>query len=511
MIASEPPGVVPSLAARGITKRFGDLVAVDRVDFDVCAGDVHALIGENGAGKSTLMSVLYGLLRPDGGTIELNGREIRFASCAEAMRAGIGMVFQHFLLIDRFTVAENVLLGREPSRGGFLDTNAAHAEVAALAKTYHFSLDPAARVETLNVGARQQVELLKVLERNARIVILDEPTAALSPAEAQALFAVVRRMRDEGRAVVLIAHKLKEVLAVADRITVLRRGTVTGSLPIERANAKTLATMTVGRAIDLDAREPRRTMPGEIALSIRDLCVARDDLAPAVRDLDLDVRAGEILGVAGVEGNGQLEFAEALYGLRPVSAGRIVQEGHDITARSTAARRAEGMRYVPADRQREGLVLDFDTAENALLGDQRRTRRGAAVNLQLGRERAESINDRYAMAGYDPGRRAAEYSGGTQQKLIVGREMTDEARILICVAPTRGVDIGAAATIHRRLRDVRDRGACIVLVSYDLDEIRALSDRIVVFSEGRISGSVAPEAADDVTMGKLMTGAAVRA
>ncbi len=511
MIASEPPGPVPSLAARGITPRFGDLVAVDRVDVDVRAGEVHALIGENGAGKSTLMSVLYGLLRPDGGAIELNGREIRFASCADAMRAGIGMVFQHFLLIDRFTVAENVLLGREPSRVGFLDARAAHTEVAALAQTYHFSLDPAARVENLNVGARQQVELLKVLERDARIVILDEPTAALSPAEAQALFTVVRRMRDEGRAVVLIAHKLKEVLAVADRITVLRRGTVTGSLPIERANANTLATMMVGRAIDLDAREPRRTMPGAIALSIRGLCVARDDLAPAVRDVDLDVRAGEILGVAGVEGNGQLEFAEALYGLRPVSAGHVVLEGDDVTARPTAARREAGMRYVPADRQREGLVLGFDTAENALLGDQRRTRRGAAVDLQLGRERADAINERYAMAGYGPGRRAAEYSGGTQQKLIVGREMTDDARALICVAPTRGVDIGAAATIHRRLRDVRDRGACVVLVSYDLDEIRALSDRIVVFSEGRISGSVAPEAADDVTMGKLMTGAAVRA
>jgi ABC-type uncharacterized transport system ATPase subunit len=511
VIAGEPPGQPSSLAARGITKRFGDLLAVDRVDFDVRAGEVHALIGENGAGKSTLMSVLYGLHRPDGGTIELDGREIRFASCADAMRAGIGMVFQHFLLIDRFTVAENVLLGREPSRGGFLNTGAAQAEVAALAQTYRFSLDPAARVETLNVGGRQQVELLKVLERDARIVILDEPTAALSPAEAEALFAVIRRMRDEGRAVVLIAHKLKEVLAVADRITVLRQGTVTGSLPIERANANTLATMMVGRAIDLDAREPRRTTAGEIAISIRGLCVARDDRAPAVRDLDLDVRAGEILGVAGVEGNGQLEFAEALYGLRPVSAGRIVLDGDDITARPTSVRRAAGMRYVPADRQREGLVLDFDTAENALLGDQRRTRRGAVVNLQLARERADAINDRYAMAGYDPGRRAAEYSGGTQQKLIVGREMTDEARILICAAPTRGVDIGAASTIHRRLRDVRDRGTCVVLVSYDLDEIRALSDRIVVFSEGRISGSVAPEAADDVTIGKLMTGAAVGA
>jgi simple sugar transport system ATP-binding protein len=352
------------------------------------------------------------------------------------------------------------------------------------------------------------VELLKVLERDARIVILDEPTAALSPAEAQALFTVVRRLRDEGRAVILIAHKLKEVLALADRVTVLRRGKVTGSLPIEQANANTLAAMMVGRAIDLDARETRRTALGGVALSVRGLSVSLDDRTPAVREIDVDVRSGEILGVAGVEGNGQMEFAETLYGLRPASAGRITLEGDDITGWSAAARRAAGMRYVPADRQREGLVLGFDTVENALLGDQRRTRHGAAVNLPLGRERADAINARYAIAGYDPARPAGAYSGGTQQKLIVGREMTDDARALICVAPTRGVDIGAAATIHRRLREVRDRGACVVLVSFDLDEIRALSDRIVVFSEGRISGSVTPGAADDVTMGNLMTGAA---
>ena len=511
MIAGEPPGGVVSLAARGIIKRFGDLVAVDRVDFDVRAGEVHALIGENGAGKSTLMSVLYGLLQPDGGSIALNGRETRFSSCADAMRAGIGMVFQHYLLIDRFTVAENVLLGREPGRAGFVDAAAARSEVATLAQQYRFSLDPAARVESLSVGARQQVELLKVLERNARIVILDEPTAALSPSEAQALFTVVRRLRDEDRAVILIAHKLKEVLALADRVTVLRHGRVTGTLPIEKADANTLAAMMVGRAIDLDAREPRRTSPGDIALSVRGLCAARDDGAQAVRDADIDVRAGEILGVAGVEGNGQLEFAETLYGLRVESAGSISLDGADITAHSAAERRAGGMRYVPADRQREGLVLDFDTVENALLGDQRRTRLGAALNLRLGRERADEINARYALAGYDPARPARAYSGGTQQKLIIGREMTDETRTLICVAPTRGIDIGAAAIIHRQLRALRDRGACVVLVSYDLDEIRALSDRIIVFSEGRISGVVMPESADDITMGNLMTGAATNA
>ncbi len=503
---SGPAATQPALSAQGLTKRFGSLVANDAVDFDVRLGEVHALIGENGAGKSTLMNVLYGLLRPDSGTIRIDGREIAFGSCSDAMRAGIGMVFQHFLLIDRFTVAENVLLGRERTRNGFTDRPAAEAEVGKLAARYKFGLDPAARVDTLNVGARQQVELLKVLERDARIIILDEPTAALAPAETAALFDVVRRLRSEGRAVILIAHKLKEVLALADRVTVLRRGKVVGSLPIDRADAATLATMMVGKVIDLDAREPRRTIAGEVAVAVRDLTVADDERRPAVRGTNVDVRAGEILGVAGVEGNGQIQFAEALYGLRPPSAGRVTFAGSDVTRLSAQARRAAGMRYVPADRQREGLVLDFDTAENVLLGDQRRTRRGALLDLALGRRLAEAVDARYALAGFEPGKRAGDYSGGTQQKLIVGREMTDDVRLLICVAPTRGVDIGAAAIIHRRLRDVRDRGASIVLISFDLDEIRALSDRIVVFSEGRIAGEFAADLVTDSQLGACMAG-----
>ena len=511
MIQSGPAASPPALSAQGITKRFGSLVANDAVDFDVRFGEVHALIGENGAGKSTLMSVLYGLLRPDSGSIRVEGRAVSFASCADAMHAGIGMVFQHFLLVERFTVAENVLLGREPGRGGFTDLSAANAEVAALAERYRFGLDPAARVESLNVGARQQVELLKVLERDARIIILDEPTAALAPAETAALFDVVRRLRAEGRAVILIAHKLKEVLALADRVTVLRRGIVTGSLPIESADSGTLAAMMVGKVIDLDAREPRRTTPGDAALVVRDLAVLNDDARPAVRGVSLDVRVGEILGVAGVEGNGQLEFAEALYGLRAPTAGSVTFAESDVTRLSAQARRERGLRYVPADRQREGLVLDFDTAENALLGDQRRTRRGARLDLRLGREIAAAIDARYALAGFDPSKQAAAYSGGTQQKLIVGREMTDDVRLLICVAPTRGVDIGAAAIIHRRLRDVRDRGACIVLISFDLDEIRALSDRIVVFSEGRIAGAFAAETVTDAQLGACMAGVVARA
>jgi len=504
-------GPAPALAGHGITKRFGPVVANDAVDFDVRFGEVHALIGENGAGKSTLMGVLYGLLRPDAGSIEVRGQTVRFGSCADAMRAGIGMVFQHFLLVERFTVAQNVLLGREPSASGFVRDRAAEDEVGRIAERYRFGIPPGARVDDLGIGARQQVELLKVLERDAKIVILDEPTAALSPAETLALFDVVRRLRDEGRAIVLIAHKLKEVLALADRITVLRHGRVVGSVDRAHADESTLATLMVGRDVDIDARKPRDTREGEIALRVQELRVARDDGAPAVRGIDLEAKSGEIVGIAGVEGNGQLEFAEALYGLRPIESGSIEWAGRDIAKLAPARRRELGFRYVPADRQREGLVLDFDTSENALLGDQRRLARGALIDKRRARERADAIASEYQLAGYAASAPARSYSGGTQQKLIVGREVTPDAKLVLAVAPTRGVDVGATAAIHDRLRAVRDAGACIILISYDLDEIRALSDRIVVFSAGRVAGTLAPQDASDAALGRLMGGVGAHA
>jgi len=504
--------LTPTLAANGITKRFGTVVANDRVDFDVRPHEVHALIGENGAGKSTLMGVLYGLLRPDAGNIALNGQTVNFNSCADAMRAGIGMVFQHFLLVERFSVAQNVLLGREPSSVGFVDERSEQAAVGATAARYGFALDPAARVEDLGIGARQQVELLKVLERDAKTVILDEPTAALSPAEAAALFDVVRRLRDEGRAIIFIAHKLKEVLAIADRITVLRQGRLVGTVARAEADESKLALMMVGRNIDVDKRVPRATgMPVGNALRIADLAVERDDGAPGVRALRLAAAPGEIVGIAGVEGNGQLEFAEALYGMRPVARGTIVWDGMDVTRLPVERRRALGFRYIPADRQREGLVLDFDTAENALLGDQRRLRRGMLVDVKLARERAHVIGREYQLAGYAPHMTARSYSGGTQQKLIIGRELSAGAKLIVAFAPTRGVDVGATAAIHARLRGARDAGACIVLISYDLDEIRALADRILVFSGGRVAGEIEPEDASDAALGRLMGGVAAHA
>jgi general nucleoside transport system ATP-binding protein len=501
----------PALVAHGIVKHFGRVVANEGVDFDVRFGEVHALIGENGAGKSTLMNVLYGLVTPDAGTIEMGGRVHAFAGCADAMRAGIGMVFQHFLLVDRFTVAENVLLGREVARSGFVRRADGERAVAEIAARYRFGVDARARVEELGVGARQQVELLKVLERDARIVILDEPTAALSPVEAAALFDVVRRLRDEGRAVIFIAHKLKEVLALADRITVMRRGKVVGTVLRAGADETTLATMMVGRPVDLDARVARKTSAGETILRVQEVRAARDDGAEAVRGLSLSARAGEIVGIAGVEGNGQLELVEALYGLRRIASGRVLLGADDVTHASPARHRAAGFRYVPADRQREGLVLDFDTVENALLGDQRRTARGPLLDVRGAIERAQAIARDYQLASFSASSEARSYSGGTQQKLVVGRELSADATAVLVFAPTRGVDVGAALAIYERLRTVRDAGACIVLASYDLDEIRALSDRIVVMSQGNVVGEVAPEQADDATLGRLMGGVAAGA
>ena len=496
----------PILEARGIVKRFDGLVALDGVDFSLREGEVHALVGENGAGKSTLMSVLYGLQAPDRGTLLLRGAPVRFARCVDAMNAGVGMVFQHFLLVERFTVAQNVLLGREPVRGGFVDGAAEDAAVAELAARYGFGLDPRAVVEELGVGARQQVEVLKVLERDAKIVILDEPTASLSPAESQSLFDVVRRLRGEGRAIALVSHKLREVLDIADRITVLRAGKVVGSVRAADADISSLAEMMVGRDVDLDARIPRATTIGKTVLSVRGARAKKDDGTPALHGVDVAVRGGEILGVAGVEGNGQLEFAECVYGLRQVQDGCIVLADRDVTGDSATERRTLGMRYVPADRMREGLVLEFDAPENVLLGDQRRSN-SVVLDLAGARARAARSAQEYALTRFTPSAVAATYSGGMQQKLIAGRELAAGAVAVIAYTPTRGVDIGAAEIIHARLRRIRDDGAAVVLVSYDLDEIRALADRIVVFAGGRVAGELTPDEATDAVLGRLMGGA----
>ena len=505
-----------ALRGRAITKRFGSLAANDGVDLDVGAGEILGLVGENGAGKSTLMNVLYGVLAPDSGTIEVDGTEVRFAGCADGMRAGIGMVFQHYLLVDRFTVAENVLLGIEPGEGIFVDRQAAVSAVERISARYRFALDPTAPVESLGIGARQQVELLRVLERNPKIIILDEPTAALSPAEIDGLFEVMNRLRAEGKAVIFITHKLKEVMRLCDRITVLRRGQVVGTVDRAAADETMLASMMVGTSPGPDVRaaalapgqpeKPDATVRNAAILAIEGLSVTRDDGSSAVAGLDLVCRAGEVVGVAGVEGNGQVELAEALYGIRSPGAGTIVLDGEDVSGADTAARRREGMRYISQDRQREGLVLDFDAVENALIGDARASSHAGLLDRALGRRRAATIARDLRVTAYDERAPLRGYSGGTQQKFLVGRETEGAPKAIVAFAPTRGVDIRAAGAIYDRLRAMRAAGACVLLVSYDLDEIRELADRIVVMHRGAIVGVLTPAQADDATLGRLMGG-----
>lgn len=498
-------GAHPALACRGITKRFGSLVANDDVSFDVRAGEIHGLIGENGAGKSTLMNIFYGLLQPDAGTIAVNGEPVIFHSCADALRAGIGMVFQHYLLVERFSVAANVLLGKEPAQRGILDQRAGTAIVAALADRYGFSVHPSSAVEDLGVGARQQVELLRVLSREPKIVILDEPTAALSPAEVEGLFAVMTRLREEGCAVIFITHKLKEVMRVCDRITVLHRGRTVKTVERNAADAAMLASLMVGELSTVSAM-PARSADWPVVLEMADVVVAGSHASAGLRHVSLSCRSGEIVGVAGVEGNGQTELAETIFGLRPATSGRITLDGQDVTNASVPVRRARGIRYVPPDRQGEGLLLDFDPPENALIGEPGNARFGL-LDRPLGRARAQRIVQEFAIAHYDPVAPLRRYSGGTQQKFLIGRETSMVPRLLIVFAPTRGVDIGAAESIYARLGEMQAAGASIVLISYDLDEIRRLSDRIVVFHGGEIVGELTPQQADDMTLGRLMSGA----
>jgi general nucleoside transport system ATP-binding protein len=501
-----------ALSCRAITKRFGSVIANDDIDFDVRAGEIHGLIGENGAGKSTLMSVLYGVFPPDGGQIALGGRMVRFASCADAMRAGIGMVFQHYLLVERFSVAENIQLGREQAPFGFLDRPAALAAVREISQRYRFAIDPAAPVETLGVSARQQVELLKVLERDPQIVILDEPTAALSPLETQGHFDIMRHLRDDGRAVVFITHKLKEVMELCDRITVLRRGRVVGTTDRARASQASLGGMMVAEDVlpvqEMRQRPDRATIDRStrpVVLEVRDLTLA-GTTEMAATGVHLSCRAGEIVAIAGVEGNGQLELAESIYGMTIARRGTVWLDGIDVTRATLQVRRAAGLHYIPPDRQRDGLLLDFDAVENALLGDIGGDSRGFLVDRAAGRSRADAVAFDLAIHDYDPTAPMRRYSGGTQQKFLVGREARPGVRALIAFAPTRGVDVGAAQRINARLRALQTQGACILLISYDLDEIRALADRILVIYRGVFVGDLTAGDADDATLGRLMGG-----
>jgi ABC-type uncharacterized transport system ATPase subunit len=486
---------------RGITKRFPGTLANDAVDLTVRRGGIHALMGENGAGKSTLMSILYGMERADAGSIRIDGRDVSFASPSDAMAAGLGMVHQSFKLFDSLTVAENVVYAAEPRRFGLVDRAAARRRVRELAEEHGLAVDPDARVGELPVGLRQRVEILKLLHRGARTLILDEPTAVLTPAEADALFAVLKSLAAQGCSVILVTHKLREVLEGSDRVTVLRDGRVVARLVTAETSADEIAAAMTGRAVELD-RVHAPGAPGDVVLDASGLTT------DTVHDVELAVRAGEIVGIAGVAGNGQSELVEALAGLRPVTAGRVTLAGQDITHASATERRARGLAYVPEDRHAVGTAPAASVADNLAMGHHRTSlsSRGllppAAVRAHAGR-----LVERFGIKAATSDVPASALSGGNLQKLLIGRELAHDAPLLLVEQPTRGVDIGAIQNIHDQLIAYRDAGHAVLLVSAELSEIRGLADRVLVMYEGRITASYTKDEADERTLGLAMAGA----
>ncbi|MCW2810488.1 MAG: transporter ATP-binding protein [Friedmanniella sp.] len=497
----EPGG----LRLRGITKRFGSLVANDAIDLDIVPGQIHCLLGENGAGKSTLMNVLYGLSQPDEGTIEIDGRRHVSRSPKEAIAAGIGMVHQHFMLVEVFTVAENLALGREGG-AGFLSMRAARRTVRDLSQRYRLDVDPDALVEDLPVGVQQRVEILKALANDAKYLIFDEPTAVLTPQEIDELIAVMRSLRDEGRAIVFITHKLREVRAIADTITVIRRGKVVGTARPSDSEAA-LAELMVGRAVNLTVTKAPADPSPEPRLSLRGVSVASPTGARVVDDLDLDVAGGEIVCVAGVQGNGQTELAEALLGITPLLSGSVSLDGRPVTGASPRERIDAGLGFVPEDRQHDGFVGSFSVAENLVLNraDQRPYARGIALNLPRIHDDAVSRVDEFDIRTQSVETPVSSLSGGNQQKVVLARELSRPLAALIASQPTRGVDVGAIEFLHQRLVAERDRGTAVLIVSTELDEVAALADRVAVMYRGRIVGIVGPGTSREV-LGLMMAG-----
>ena len=490
---------------RGIVKRFPGVLANDRVDFDVRAGEVHALLGENGAGKSTLMRQLYGLYQPDHGEILVDGRPVSFRSPSDAIRAGIGMVHQHFMLVPTLTVAENVGLGIPSSRGPLTDLDRVSARIRELAAAYGLKVEPDVPVWQLAVGEQQRVEIVKALYRGAGVLILDEPTAVLTPQEVDDLFVTLRRMAADGHALIFISHKLREVMAISDRVTVLRDGRVVGSRPAKGVTRNELAQMMVGR--EVKPIKPAPGQPGEVRLRVEGLCAQGDRGTAALRGVSLEVRAGEILGVAGVSGNGQRELAEVLAGLRRCASGRILVDGKNLTTASVRQRIAAGQAYIPEERMRDGAIRDFTVQENLFLHDHDSPRFTTSVFMDL---RAMAARAGELVAQFNvktPGLETPlkNLSGGNIQKLIMARELSRRPGVLIASQPTRGVDVGATEYIHQRLVQQRDAGAAVLLISEDLDEVITLSERIAVMYEGQIVGVVPPDTPVE-TIGLMMTG-----
>jgi ABC-type uncharacterized transport system ATPase subunit len=496
------------LEAKGITKQFPGVLANDHVDFDLRQGEIHALLGENGAGKTTLMNILYGLYKPESGQISVNGQPITIHSPKDSIHAGIGMVHQHFMLIPVFNVAENIMLGDETTRYGLLDEKAVAKHVRELSKQYSLEVDPDAIVGTLPVGLQQRVEIIKTLYRDATILILDEPTAVLTPQEADDLFVIMRELTKRGVSIIFITHKLKEVLAISDRITVMRGGRVVGTTRPEETNEQKLAAMMVGREVILTV-EKEAAKPTDEVLKVEGLRVRDARGLESVRGVSFDVRAGEILGIAGVQGNGQTELVEALTGMRSTLGGRMTFSGKDMTGKSPRPITETGMAHIPEDRQRHGLVLPFTVADNLVLNTYYQKPFGIYGVMQ---PKAIDANARKLIEDFDvrtpsPFVPVKKLSGGNQQKVIVARELSHNVKLLVANQPTRGLDVGSIEYIHKEIIIMRDRGVAVLLVSAELDEIMALSDRIAVMYRGQIVATVDAAKVTREQLGLWMAGA----
>ena len=490
-----------------ITKKFGDFVANDHINLSIQKGEIHALLGENGAGKSTLMNMLAGLLQPTSGEIVVNGESVTIDSPSKSSQLGIGMVHQHFMLVEAFTVAENIILGTETVKNGVLDLKQATKDIEELSKKYGLTVEPHAKVADISVGMQQRVEILKTLYRGADILIFDEPTAVLTPSEIAELMDIMKNLVKEGKSIILITHKLDEIRAVADRVTVIRRGKSIETVEVAGATSADLAEMMMGHSVSFTTeKEPAK--PKDVILSIKDLVVNENRGVPAVKQLNLDVRGGEIVGIAGIDGNGQSELVQAITGLRKVKSGSITIKGQDVTHLTTRKITELSVGHVPEDRHRDGLVLEMTLAENMALQTYYKEpmSKNGILNFNNINEHARKLMKEFDVRGANELVPAKGFSGGNQQKAIIAREIDRDPDLLIVSQPTRGLDVGAIEYIHKRLIEERDKGKAVLVVSFELDEILNLSDRIAVIHDGSIQGIVTPAETNKQELGILMAG-----
>jgi ABC-type uncharacterized transport system ATPase subunit len=500
---AQPP---PAVEMRNITKRFPGVVANKNITFSVKKAEIHALLGENGAGKTTLMNILYGLYQQDSGEIFVNGQKVDITEPNDAINLGIGMIHQHFMLIPPFTVAENVVLGIEPRKRFLFDKKKAEKDVQTISKKYGFAVDPTAKVQDISVGVEQRVEILKALYRGAEILILDEPTAVLTPQEVEELFKVMKSLKKEGKTIIFITHKLKEPIAICDRITVLRRGELTGTVITEKTDIGTLAEMMVGRSVCLEVVKPPHPA-GDVVMRTENLEAYNDRGIKAVKGVTLTIQKGEILGIAGVEGNGQSELVETITGLRKASSGKLYINGQDMTNATSREIIKAGVSHIPEDRRKRGLILEFPLAENLILGShfKKPFSQGITMDYEAVYDYAGTLMEQFDIRGTGVHSQVKYLSGGNQQKVIVARELGREPEIIIASQPTRGLDVGAIEYIHEQILNMRAEDKAILLVSADLDEIMCLSDRIAVIYEGKIVGEVSPDTSEE-EIGLLMAG-----